>query len=70
MAEVSAAASVSAAQPPSPEATAPPSYPSRWLRGCWTWKREEGAFQIGTLEGSTITGEHHPCRSGLHTYGQ
>lgn len=32
---MSATAFVSAAQPPSPEATAPPSSPSRWLRGCW-----------------------------------
>ena len=36
MAEGSAAASVSAAPPPSPAAAALPPSPSRWLRGCWT----------------------------------
>lgn len=71
---MSAAASVSAVLPPSPEATVPPSSPSRWLRGCWTLEGEEGAFETGVLQGCTRRKPSHQslvsthlCSSESHT---
>lgn len=70
---MSAAASVSAVLPPSPAATVPPSSPSRWLHGCWTWEGEQGPLSLGLprrkpSQQSLVS--IHSCRNGPRLYGQ